>query len=326
MAYLRQGFVEPHGVAAGPMQPVVEQSRRGVRVGREGDCRLYRRHPRPCRLPIGRKLGPAATRAVAGRARGPWRSGRDHSRAMAPSSMPALARSATRRRASAFQRTAFTWLPARSSRCRTRATWRTSSSRALSRPAARPLRSCPASPTRLPTPRSRRSWPTCAATFSERAGLERSGGPAFASASVSTGHDRRSSAATGGPMITLNVNGRDHQVDADAHDAAALRPARRSRAQRRQVRLRARASAAPARSCWTTSRSSPASLRCCRRRSAHHDGRRPRHHRQSRSSAARLHRRAGGAVRLLHPRHDHAGAGAAAAQSPPRRRRRSAST
>ena len=42
--YLRRGFVEPHGVAAGPMQSVDQQSRFGARRGRPGDRRLCRAH------------------------------------------------------------------------------------------------------------------------------------------------------------------------------------------------------------------------------------------------------------------------------------------
>ena len=42
-------------------------------------------------------------------------------------------------------------------------------------------------------------------------------------------------------MITLNVNGRAHEVDADPATPLALRVAQRAQAQRRQIRLRARA-------------------------------------------------------------------------------------
>src|SRR5262245_13625493 len=99
-----------------------------------------------------------------------------------------------------------------------------------------------------------------------------------------------------------------------ARHTAALRAAQRSRAERPEIRLRARA----VRCVHRAGRRQAGALMCHHRgerdREPDHDHRGPRHARAAASAAARVHRRAGLPVRLLRQRHGDDGEGAAGSQ------------
>src|SRR5260221_3552021 len=129
---------------------------------------------------------------------------------------------------------------------------------------------------------------------------------------------------TGGDYGRLHIAGERNDskgIFGRARHAAPVRPAQRPRAERPEVRLRARPMRRVHRADRRQVRAFVLGAGVVRGEGSDHHARGTRHDRQAPPAAARFHRGAGLPVRLLQQRNDHGRQGAASQQSPPERGR-----